>query len=377
MMVALAFAGLVLALIPFALGMANLLILKRPRPGPGPLPGVSVLIPARNEEARIALAVSAVLASRGVMLECLVYDDQSTDRTADIVRELAAWDDRVWLIQGPPLPPGWVGKNHACHQLSERAHHEILVFVDADVVLDPDALAALAGVMPRDGPALVSGVPRQITGTFAELLAVPLIHFLLYGYLPLARMRRSRSPAYGAACGQVMAVRADAYALAGGHAAIRRWLHDGIMLARTFRRAGLATDLVDLTDLATTRMYTDATQVWNGFAKNATEGMARPLALPIWTVLLGGGAVLPPLLLLGCLAFNLHGGAMALAALGTAIGFATRALFAWRFDQDWRSVASHPLGVAYVLAIQYSALFAALRGKAPPAWRGRTYHLGR
>ncbi|MCC2662365.1 MAG: glycosyl transferase, group 2 family protein, partial [Geminicoccaceae bacterium] len=284
---ALAPLALGLALLPALLTAWNLALYRAPpRSGKGTRPRLSLLIPARDEEAQIGPALRAALESRGVDLEVVVLDDHSSDGTRAVVAALTAADPRIRLELAPPLPPGWSGKQHACQVLAERARHDLLVFVDADVRLAPDALARIAAFMGSREIGLASGFPRQETGTFGERLIVPLIHFLLLGFLPLARMRRSLQPALGAGCGQLICVRREAYERAGGHAAIRASLHDGLMLPRAFRRAGIMTDLFDATELASCRMYRGLAEVWRGFAKNATEGMARPAALPVWTVLL-------------------------------------------------------------------------------------------
>jgi hypothetical protein len=149
-----------------------------------------------------------------------------------------------------------------------------MVFVDADVRLAPQGLARLAGFLQRSGADLVSGVPRQETGTFLERLLIPLIHFLPLGFLPFQRMRSSRHPAYGSGCGQLFMTYRNAYEAAGGHAAVRTSLHDGVTLPRAFRAAGLMTDMCDTTEVATCRMYRSARAVWDGLGKNATEGRA-------------------------------------------------------------------------------------------------------
>ena len=120
-----------------------------------------------------------------------------------------------------------------------------------------------------------------------------MINTLLLGYLPMRFMRASRREGLGTAVGQVLRARAEAYRRAGGHGAVAHYMHDGLQLARLFRRQGLTTDLVDGTRLATCRMYDNPRALWRGFLKNATEGMAKPVALPIWTVLLAGGHLLP------------------------------------------------------------------------------------
>jgi hypothetical protein len=245
------------------------------------------------------------------------------------------------------------------------------VFADADVRLSPDALARIAGLLERKGLDLASGFPQEVTGTPVEALIVPLIHVLLLGYLPIWLARRLQQPAFAAGCGQLIAVRRDAYQRAGGHAAIRNSRHDGLTLPRAFRRAGCTTDLFDATNLARCRMYRGRREVWQGFAKNATEGMAKPLALPVSTVLLGGGHVLPFLLLLAAFASG-SSAALAASALAGACVYGTRIALALRFRQSWPGVLLHPLGIALLLALQWSALVAELRGR-PAVWRGRAY----
>ena len=124
------------------------------------------------------------------------------------------------------------------------------------------------------------------------------------------------------------------------------------------------TGLFDATSLASCRMYTRASEVWEGLGKNATEAMATPLALPLWTLLLGGGHVLPFVLLV------LAPGAVTAAAAGCSIGL--RLLLAWRFRQPLLGVLLHPFGVLILLLIQWVALWRAACGR-PSTWRGRAY----
>src|SRR5919112_660742 len=142
-------------------------------------------------------------------------------------------------------------------------------------------------------PFVLALVNLSILRSLGELLTVPTINLLLLGYLPMGFMRLSRDPGLGAACGQLMLVERDAYRASGGHAAIHARIHDGIQLARLFRRKGFMTDLMPGENLASCRMYARFDEAWNGFAKNAHEGMATPVGLPVWTVLLLGGHILP------------------------------------------------------------------------------------
>src|SRR5438067_1365930 len=126
-MAALTVVVLCLTALPTLLFLINLR-LYRPAPPALTTRPVSVLIPARNEEACIAAAVESALSSRGVEVEVIVLDDHSGDGTADVVRGLAQQDSRVRLEEAPPLPAGWCGKQHACHVLASLARHDLLVF---------------------------------------------------------------------------------------------------------------------------------------------------------------------------------------------------------------------------------------------------------
>jgi len=333
---------------------------------------VSLLIPARNEEASIGAAVESALASTGVRLEVIVLDDQSDDATARIVQRLAESDPRLRLAAAPPLPDDWCGKQHACHVLAGLAGYDVLVFIDADVRLAPAALRDAADMLRRSGAGLVSGFPRQITGTLLEKLLLPMIHFVLLGFLPVAAMRRSTSPGFGAGCGQFIAVDRSAYECVGGHSACRRSMHEGIMLPRAFRRAGLHTDIFDATALATCRMYRNAREVWAGLAKNATEGMAAGSQIGFWTVMLLGGQVMPFALLAWLLLAGGSGAATTLAAIACVLAWGPRAIGAVRFRHSVLGAALHPLGVVLLLAIQWHAWIRQTLG-LPAAWKGRAY----
>lgn len=377
----------VCAVVPATLFCMNLRRYRAPAPVPaGKTYAVSVLIPARNEEANIGAAVRGVLASRGVSVDVLVLDDDSSDRTAGIVREIAAEDARVRLVCGRGLPAGWNGKQHACWVLANEATRPSLVFLDADVRIEPDLLARMAGFQERTGAALVSGFPRLITVTWMEQLLLPLIHFVLLGFLPMGAMRRSTSTAFAAGCGQFMLVQREAYFLSGGHAAIRESMHDGLLLPRVLRRAGYPTDLADITRLASVRMYDSAAKVWQGLAKNATEGIATAGKIVPLSLFLSMGQVMTVALALSWGAMLLiadAGGKMrvrrsdvdeltVILAAGVIATYIPRLLAVRRFRQPLSSALLHPAGVVLLLAVQWYAFTRKLFGR-PVGWRQRSY----
>ncbi|GEP09466.1 glycosyltransferase [Methylobacterium gnaphalii] len=372
-MLALAIMSLALALLPAVLAVVNIASLRAPASPPTATGLVSILIPARDEAAIIADTIRAALASEGVAIEVLVGDDHSTDGTGAIVRRLAEGDSRLRLVAVPPLAGGWTGKNHACAALAAAARGDRLLFIDADVTLAPHAAAALSAHAERSGAALVSGVPRQVMRSLGELLTVPAINFLLLGFLPIPLMRRSADLSLAAACGQLVMVSAEAYRATGGHGAVRASLHDGVTLPRMLRASGFRTDLVAGTALAGCRMYAGFAQAWAGFSKNAHEGMATPRALPVWTILLFGGHVLPWLLLAVALVAGLPSPVVLTALAAGLVSLAARAAITWACGEPLATIPLHPLTIATALAIQWSALIRAARGLAPVAWKGRSY----
>lgn len=330
---------------------------------------VSVLIPARNEATGIEAAMRSHLASEGVELEVIVLDDNSDDATADIVTQFAKSDSRVRLLSGKPLPSGWNGKQHACHQLSEAARYDRFVFVDADVRLRNDALVRLIEHQDKTGVALLSAFPHQETGTWLEKWMIPLMHFILLGFLPVSRMRQSVSPAYAAGCGQLFITRREHYEQAGTHAAIRSSRHDGLKLPRAYRMANLSTDCVDGAPLAECRMYTSAMQVIRGLLKNAIEGIANPRLIFPFTVILLGGTLLP--LATGAVALSKGQTAALLVSLAAIlVSHLPRLLGAIQFRQSWLGVVCHVPSVLLFVMIQWQALVNHLVGHQT-RWRGR------
>jgi glycosyltransferase involved in cell wall biosynthesis len=373
LLIALSVAAMLCALSPAVLFCVNLRRYQPPQPaGSLQLPAVSVLIPARDEERSIEAAISSVLASTGVSFEVVVMDDCSTDHTAALVNAIAARDPRVRLERAPLLPVGWNGKQHACWSLAHAARNEVLCFMDADVRLEPEALARMAAFLIRGNAGLVSGFPRQVTETWLEWLLLPLIHFVLLGFLPISQMRKGTDPSFAAGCGQFIMVTRAAYAATGGHVEIKSTMHDGLLLPRLFRQHGYRTDLADLTRLARCRMYVNARQVWNGLAKNATEGIAAPVRILPISLLLLIGQVLPLFLALWLIPHHASGFVMACVAAAVCGAWLPRLLAVARFQQDWRGAALHPLGILVLLAVQWYALARKVTGGAV-SWKNRAY----
>jgi glycosyltransferase involved in cell wall biosynthesis len=362
-----------IALLNAALFFRNLQLYRPPpeRKKSKDRPLVSVLIPARNEERSIRAAIESVLSSRGVALELIVLDDHSEDRTSQIVREMAH-DGRLRLEFAPELPAGWCGKQFACLTLARLASHDILVFLDADVRLHPSGLSRMVEFLQSSKAELVSGFPQQEVQSFYERLLLPLMHFLLLGFLPIDLMREHLDPSLGAGCGQMFVAHRSAYWAVGGHAAIRESRHDGISLPRAFRQEGFRTDLCDVTAVARCRMYRSRAEVFEGLLKNATEGVAAPSRIVVFTVLLFVGHVLPFILLLFTTLVRPSENAFLLALFAAAVSLTPRIAAAARFRQPWATALLHPWAILVFLGVQWYA-FARLLLGTPATWKGRSY----
>lgn len=366
--------ALAASLIPALMMIANLWFYRpAPKSGAATSPGVSILIPARNEEASIEDSVLAALQTSDIPFEIVVLDDQSRDRTAALVTAIAREDSRVRLENAPPLPEGWCGKQHACYNLALKARHDHFLFLDADVRLQPNCASRLISFLGQSRAKLVSGIPKQITLSLGEKMLIPLIHFILLCFLPIIWMRKFTHPAFAAGCGQLFLTTRESYFQVGGHAAIRQSLHDGITLPAAYRRQGLSTDLCDATDMATCRMYQGFGQVWNGLGKNATEGLAKPVRLTFFTFFLVLGQVMPLVLLL---VFSLEPHPcpekIGFSSLALFLGYLPRLLAARRFEQSWAGALLHPASILLLLWIQWFALFRQWLG-IPSGWKGRDY----
>jgi chlorobactene glucosyltransferase len=257
----------------------NLRLFRKPLPGEV-AGSVSVLIPARDEERNIERCVRS-LAGQPNVLEVVVLDDDSSDRTAEIVAAIDLPEAK--LLHGAALPPGWRGKNWACHQLAQAARGEWLLFTDADTMHEPDSVTSSLSHAIETRADLLSLFPRQITGTFLERLLIPVLNFVFVTFFPAFMLERSRDPRFHAANGQFLLFRRSAYDRIGGHESIRGSVIDDFALARRIREEDLRLVIADGQDLLRCRMYESARGIIDGFTKNlfAATGENAPRAIGI------------------------------------------------------------------------------------------------
>jgi len=329
-------------------------------------PLVSVMVPARNEEATIERCLRSLLAQDYPNLEILVLDDGSTDATAAIVR--AVGGSRVRLLRGAPLPPGWTGKNWACHQLSQAARGDLLCFVDSDTTLAASTVAAAAGVLEEEGAGLVSLLPRASRGSFAGGLLLPMVPYAMFALFPMAAVHRSPSSAVAVAFGPFLLLTREAYAAAGGHAARADSIVDDVEMSRAVKAAGYPVRLANGSDLVETRWYDDLGSIWRGFSKNAYGGVGYNPWMAAAVVL-----VLMPVLLLPFFRVGLGvaGGDIPAVAVWQVLLLLSGRMLVSHLGRDpqW-STPLHPLMVAFWgLALAWSAMLSATHRSV--VWRDR------
>jgi len=334
-----------------ALSLVNLRHLRRPPTG-GSSARISVLVPARDEANRIGPTLKSLRDLQGVT-EVVVLDDNSSDGTADLVRAAGL---RVIASSAEP-PDGWLGKPWACQRLAEAATGEVLVFLDADVEVSPDAAIRAAAML--DDVDLVCPYPRQITSGWLQRLVQPLLQWSWLTFLPLAVAERSAHPLLSAGNGQFLAVRRAAYFDAGGHASVRAEVLEDLALVRRFKATGHTAAMADGTQIATCRMYSGGRDLVEGYTKSLHAAFgARTVALLAWMYLLPAAAVI-----------SSDRRTRVLAATGYLAAVAGRVAVAVRTGQRPRDAVMHPLSIVTLVALWARSLYAERRGSI--MWRGR------
>ncbi|WP_432562810.1 glycosyltransferase family 2 protein [Kineococcus sp. SYSU DK003] len=361
---ALTWAGSAAATALTAHSLLNARALRTPALDPPSVPGrVSVLVPVRDEEDRIGACLTSLLDQVALPdYEVVVLDDASTDRTPEVVGAVAGGDPRVRLVRTEGPPAGWLGKTHACHLLSRHATGEVLVFVDADVVLAPHAVAAAVDLLHRFDLDVVCPYPRQLALSWSERLVQPLLQWSWLTTLPLRHAEVSPRPSLAAANGQFLVADAATYRRAGGHEAVRAEVLDDIALLRAVKAVGGRGGVADGTALATCRMYRGWTDLRAGYTKSLWSAFgSRPAALAV-----GAGLALtylvPPAAALG------GSGVGAVGYLAAAVG-----RYAAAERTGGRSVPdafAHPFSIAVLLGLLADSW--RLRDRGDLTWKGRS-----
>lgn len=229
---------------------------------------VSVLIPARNEAANLPRLLKSLQNQSLKPFEILVYNDQSTDDTAEIVLDFAKSNPTIQLIQGIDLPSGWLGKNHACYQLGLKAKGDLFLFLDADVQLESTAIERSSAHLNTKKLSLLSIFPYQKFMFFGEERVVPLMHQILLSLLPLRLVNTSSNPSFAAANGQFMLFDGTDYRQHSFHEKCKMEVVEDIAIMRYVKKVGLLGDVRLGKGTVSCYMYSDGKAAVEGFSKN-------------------------------------------------------------------------------------------------------------
>lgn len=245
------------------------------------LPQISVIIPARNEEASLGTCLESLITQTGVDYEIIVVNDHSTDRTREIATSFAA----VRVIDAAELPANWTGKNNAVATGARAARGHWLLFTDADTVHLPGSLSRALAEAEQYKVDMLSYSPEQIAVTFWEMAVLPVVFAELARQYPPSKVSDPNTPD-AAANGQYILVKREAYDAVGGHAAVASSILEDVALARAFKASGRKIRFRYAADAVRTRMYRNFRQLREGWTKNLALLFPKPGWLAEKTVLL-------------------------------------------------------------------------------------------
>jgi chlorobactene glucosyltransferase len=346
-------------------------------PQAGLAPGVALIVPARDEEANIGRCLRSLAGQDypAERLKVLVIDDHSADGTAAVATQFARQHAFFRVLRAPPLPPGWVGKSHACW-VGARAvggEAEWLCFIDADTFAEPYLISSAVAAATRESIDLLSLAPRHELKSFAERLIIP-CGLCLLGFCQDLHKVQARRGTKVTATGQFMLVRRCAYERAGGHAAIHGAICEDVALARRIKHDGGHVLLLDGASLISTRMYTGWRTLWPGFAKNISDmlgGVRATLAIALAAVTLAWAALFIPL---AAAASCMHGqGCMAVipAVAGSAAAFGLHIAAAVHLGIPfWYGLLFAP---GYTVGALMAIDSVRRRWRGRVSWKGRLY----
>ena len=279
------------AAVQFVVALSNLLFQEKLSEKGLPQTGmerndVSVLIPVRNEEKNIGSLLSDLLQAGDNFREIIVFDDESTDRTAEVILTVASADSRVRLLTSAGLPEGWLGKNHACHRLALEARGQFLLFLDADVRISKGLIDKMVNYVKKKKLDLLSIFPTQEMTGWQEKITVPNMHYILLSLLPLPLVRLAPFSSLAAANGQCMLFRSETYREMMLHEKFRSSRAEDIEIARYLKTQKHKVSCITGVAEIQCRMYHNLGEAVSGFAKNVTFffGNSYVLATLFWLV---------------------------------------------------------------------------------------------
>ncbi len=347
-----------------------------------PLPKISVCIPARNEEKNIASLLESIIIQNYPDFEILVLDDQSIDETNAIVSSLQHEHPAlIHLIAGDPKPESWLGKPWACHQLGNHASGHMLLYLDADTRLEPNALVNIAATFHHYGLDMIAIWPKQILGSFWEKTVIPLIYYALVTLLPAIYvyrdprwmptiLKKKLRPAFAAANGQCIAFTNQFYKKIGGHEAVKNRIVEDVELAKIVKKLNGTLRMFNGVGTVECRMYKSNREMFSGLRKNFLEGFQNSLVLFITAALVHIIVFIIPFITLILAIPGKDSVIFFLSAASVSLILLHRLLLAEWFAWNPVYAFTHPIGVLWFQWLGLTKIYDYFTGRKTE-WKGR------
>ncbi|HEY3252260.1 MAG TPA: glycosyltransferase [Ignavibacteria bacterium] len=338
------------------------------------LPFVSVLIPARNEEVNINKILPSVLEQEYPGYEVIVLNDNSDDRTGEIIEQIKKKYPQLKVINGKPLEEGWTGKCFACKQLYEESKGDYLLFTDADTVHRPNSLRDSVTIALNTNADMLTLFPKMTMISLAEKIIMPMFFFVVMLLLPLYFVEKKGFVNFSIGMGPFIMFKRKAYDKIGTHEAVKNAIVEDIWLARKIKKHGLKLTAADGMSMVSVRMYSSFKEIWEGLSKNmfAAFKFSSPMLLTvnvIFVLLFFFPFILLPLEL--SLQFTLSEEVI-LTLIQVLILYLVRFSLSYRFKLGFISSILHPLGAVSIAFIAFNS-WRWIKFGGGSKWKGRVY----
>ncbi|RZL44165.1 MAG: glycosyltransferase [Pedobacter sp.] len=321
---------------------------------------VSILIPARNEAENILQLLQSIKDQDYANYEVIFLDDNSSDNTFELADRFAKDNPQFKVVKGKELPAGWLGKNYACHQLSQLSNGKYLLFIDADEIVKRGLINSLISRTETYNLSLLSLFTNQQMFSLGEKLTVPLMHFILLNLLPLRLVKFSKNPAFSAASGQCMFFDASDYSKNNWHEKVKSRVVEDVEVMKLVKTEGLKTEALLANGLIYCRMYKNLGECINGFSKNLLAGFGNNIIILLLYQLL---VIAGPIVLI--LNFNIN-----LAVLPITLIVLSRIMISFLSGQNViLNLVLHPLQMLFFLLISVVSIKKYLFKTG--TWKGR------
>jgi glycosyltransferase involved in cell wall biosynthesis len=322
---------------------------------------VSILIPARDEADDILELLISIKNQDYSNYEVIVLDDNSSDGTFTVVEEFCHANPQFKIVHGKELPKNWLGKNYACHQLSELATGKYLLFIDADESIKRGLINSLINRMEIGNLTLLSIFTNQTMKSIGEWLTVPLMHFILLNLLPLRLVKLSKNPAFAAASGQCMFFNANNYKENCWHERVKHRVVEDVEIMKLVKQEKFNAEALLANGLIYCRMYKNLGESLNGFSKNLLAGFGNNIIILLLYQLL---VTIGPVILI--LNFN-----VALLVLPLTLIVLSRIMISYLSGQNVLiNLILHPFQMLFFLIISLISIKKHIFKTG--TWKGRT-----